>query len=225
MSRVYLVRHGQAAFGTDDYDRLTETGVAQCWQLARHWRAIGRDVDFVYSGSLRRQRESAEAFVQALVEEGGPALPVRLLSGIEEYDYSGLLAAMPGNDAQPDLAADRRAFYRRLAEALRAWAAGELRGVEPYASFRDRCTTALAMLLRDIGSGRNAVLFGSAGSLAAAMQPALGLADQELLRVKLSFYNSGVSSLLFDGEAITIETLNAVSHLEQPAFRHLITHS
>ena len=42
---------------------------------------------------------------------------------------------------------------------------------------------------------------------AAAMQPALGL-----------------SSLLFDGETVTIESLNAVSHLEQPAFTHLITH-
>jgi hypothetical protein len=30
--------------------------------------------------------------------------------------------------------------------------------------------------------------------------------------------------LLFDGETLTIESLNAVGHLEQPAFAHLITH-
>ena len=63
MSRIYLVRHGQASFGADDYDRLTATGIAQCAQLARHWRAIGRRVDHVYAGTLHRQRASADAFV------------------------------------------------------------------------------------------------------------------------------------------------------------------
>lgn len=224
MSRVYLVRHGQAAFGTDDYDRLTETGIAQCRQLARHWRAIGRRVDLVYTGRLRRQRESAEAFVKAAAEDGGITLPVKALPGIEEYDHLSLLAAHQGAGRESDATEDRRAFRRRLSGALKAWAAGELRDVEPFPIFRDRCAAALATLMRDAGRGRNIVLFGSAGSLAAAMQPALGLADWDLLRLKLTFFNSGVSSLLFDGKTVTIESLNAVSHLEQPAFTQLITH-
>ncbi len=224
MSRVYLVRHGQAAFGSDDYDRLTETGIAQCRQLARHWRAIGRRVDLVYSGTLRRQRESAEAFVHAAAEEGGSPLPVQSLPGIEEYDHHSLLLAHQGVGSLSDASEDRRAFHRRLSGTLKAWATGELRGVEPFPIFRDRCAAALATLLRDAGRGRIVVLFGSAGSLAAAMQPALGLADWDLLRLKLTFFNSGVSSLLFDGETVTIESLNAVSHLEQPGFTHLITH-
>jgi broad specificity phosphatase PhoE len=224
MSRVYLVRHGQAAFGTDDYDRLTETGIAQCRQLARHWRAIGRRVDRVYSGTLRRQRESADAFVQAAAEQGGDLLPVQPLPGIEEYDHLSLLAAHPGIGALPEAVEDRRVFHGRLSAALKAWAAGELRDVETYPAFRDRCAAALATLLDDAGRGRNAVLFGSAGSLAAAMQPALGLADWDLLRLNLTFFNTGVSSLLFDGETVTIESLNTVSHLEQPAFTQLITH-
>ncbi len=224
MSRIYLVRHGQAAFGTDDYDRLTETGIAQCRQLARHWRAIGRQVDFVYSGTLRRQRESAEAFVQAAAEQGAAALAVRSLAGIEEYDHLALLAAHQGAGPGSAATLDRRAFHRRLSAALEAWASGELGSVEPFGLFGNRCAAALATLLRETGHGRTAVLFGSAGSLAAAMQPALGLADWELLRLKLTFFNTGVSSLLFDGETITIESLNAVSHLEQPAFTQLITH-
>lgn len=224
MSRIYLVRHGQAAFGSDDYDRLTETGIAQCHQLARHWRAIGRQVDLVYSGTLRRQRESAEAFAEAATEQGGAAPAVRPLAGIEEYDHLALLAAHRGAGPERDASLDRRAFHRRLSAALQAWASGDLGAVEPFAMFRDRCAAALATLLRETGRGRTAVVFGSAGSLAAAMQPALGLADRDLLRLKLTFFNTGVSSLLFDGETITIESLNAVSHLEQPAFTQLITH-
>ena len=224
MSRVFLVRHGQAAFGTDDYDRLTATGIAQCRQLASHWRAIGRGVDRVYSGTLRRQRESAETFARAIAATGADATPVRLVPGFEEYDHRGLLTAMETAAGAPATSLEPQAFHRQLAAALRAWAAGELQGVEPYPVFRDRCAAALAALLKDIGRGSSAVLFGSAGSLAAAMQPVLGLGDRELLRWKLCFYNSGVSSLLFDDEAITIETVNAISHLERPEFTHLITH-
>ena len=224
MSRVYLVRHGQAAFGSDDYDRLTETGIAQCRQLARHWCAIGRRVDLVYSGTLRRQRESADAFVQAAAEHGGITLPVKALPGMEEYDHSALLAAHQGSGAPPDATGDRAVFHHQLSAALKAWAAGELQQVEPFPVFRDRCAAALVMLLRAAGRARTTVLFGSAGSLAAAMQPALGIANWELLRLKLTFFNTGVSSLLFDGETVTIESLNTVSHLEQPGFMPLITH-
>jgi broad specificity phosphatase PhoE len=222
LSRIYLVRHGQATFGADDYDQLTATGVAQCAQLARHWRAIGRRVDRVYAGTLRRQRASAEVFVQALAGEGGDVLPVQTLPGIEEYDHRALLAALEGGRPLPE-AQDRREFHRRLSRALYAWIDGGLAGIEDYAHFRDRCAAALTRLLAETGRGVDAVIFGSAGSLAAAMQPALGMADRALMRLKLTFYNSGVSCLLFDGETLTIESLNAVSHLEQPAFTHLIT--
>jgi broad specificity phosphatase PhoE len=223
LSRIYLVRHGQANFGADNYDQLTATGIAQCVQLARHWRAIGRRIDRVYAGTLRRQRESAEAFVAAMAGDGGVALPVRALAGLEEYDHRALLTALDGGGRRPE-PTDRRVFHRRLSQALYAWVDGELTGVENYAHFRDRCAAALTRLLAETGRGGHAVAFGSAGSLAAAMQPALGVADRALMRLNLSFYNSGVSCLLFDGETLTIESLNAVSHLEQPAFSHLITH-
>lgn len=223
MSRIYLVRHGQAAFGTADYDRLTPTGIAQCEQLARHWRAIGRRIDRIYSGSLRRQRASADTFARALAGAGGPALPVQVLAGMEEYDHRALLAALHGGAGQSE-PADRREFHRRLARALEAWIGGGLEGIEAFSRFRERCASALRQLLADNGRGSDAVLFASAGSLAAAMQPALGIGDRELLRLKLAFYNSGVSCLLFDGETLTIESLNAVAHLEQPAFTQLITH-
>ncbi len=223
MSRIYLVRHGQATFGASDYDQLSETGVAQCVQLARHWRALGRRIDRVYAGTLRRQRESADAFVRALAEAGGEPLAVQSLPDMQEYDHRALLAALNDEAPQPE-SLERREFHRRLARALHAWVAGELPGVEEFARFRERCTVALARLLAETGRGTNSMLFASAGSLAAAMQPALGMGDRELMRLTLAFYNSGVSCLLFDGETLTIESLNAVAHLEQPAFADLITH-
>lgn len=223
MSRIYLVRHGQAPFGTEDYDRLTATGVTQCEQLARHWRGIGRQIDCLYSGTLRRQRDSAAAFARAFGGHGGAVLAPRECAGFEEYDHRALLEAHDSGASRGD-SRDPREFHRRLTRALAAWTDGSIAGFERYDAFRQRCATALAALLQCTGRGRTAVLFASAGSLAAAMQAALGIGDRDAVRLKLTFYNTGVSCLLWDGETITIESLNAVSHLEQPAFLRMITH-
>ena len=223
MSRIYLVRHGQAPFGTGDYDRLTTTGVAQCEQLARHWRAIGRQVDGLFSGTLRRQRDSAAAFARAFGDDGGTALAPRELPGFEEYDHRALLEAHDGSGLRA-ASTDPREFHRRLTQALAAWTEGRLAAFEPYGDFRARCAAALAALLAAAGRGRAAVLFASAGSIAAAIQGALGIGDRDAVRLKLTFYNTGVTCLLWDGEAITIESVNAVSHLENPSSIRMITH-
>mgnify|MGYP003339533863 FL=1 len=59
MSTLYLVRHGQASFGTPDYDRLSETGVRQVELLRQHLQALDDLPHAVYSGSLKRQRHTA----------------------------------------------------------------------------------------------------------------------------------------------------------------------
>ena len=44
MSMLHLVRHGQASFGADDYDKLSELGWQQSRRLGEYWRSkqIGR---------------------------------------------------------------------------------------------------------------------------------------------------------------------------------------
>ncbi|MEM7685167.1 MAG: phosphoglycerate mutase family protein [Pseudomonadota bacterium] len=58
---LWLVRHGQAAFASDDYDRLTDLGWQQARWLGEHLRGMEVGFDRIASGTLRRQRETAEA--------------------------------------------------------------------------------------------------------------------------------------------------------------------
>lgn len=229
MSALYLVRHGQAAFGSDDYDRLSATGAEQCRILARHWRSLARPDPIVYSGRLERQRASAEAFARELAGLGGAPGDVRLVDGLEEYEHISLLAdhqrRSPGDAPQPAGPwAERRLFHLQLVAAVEAWVRGEIEGPEPFGAFRARCAAALGSVIDLLGQGGTGVVFGSAGSLAAAMQPILGIGDQELMRLTLNFYNTGVSRLLCSGASRTVESINSIAHLEQPATMHLITY-
>ena len=58
MGQLYLVRHGQASLGADDYDQLSPLGARQAQRLGEHWRAQGLRFDAVFTGTLKRHRQT-----------------------------------------------------------------------------------------------------------------------------------------------------------------------
>jgi broad specificity phosphatase PhoE len=58
VGNLYLIRHGQASFGADDYDVLSPAGVRQSQALGEHLPNLGR-LDRCVAGDLRRQQDTA----------------------------------------------------------------------------------------------------------------------------------------------------------------------
>src|SRR5690349_16161298 len=133
MGVVILVRHGQASFGADDYDVLSETGWEQGRLLGEWLRK--RDVlpTAVVRGSMRRHRETCEA--------AGWDEPV-VDPGWDEFDHLGVVARYP--DA-PSGDLDNREFQRVFELATARWTAGEHDSEydEPWSTFRARVTDSL----------------------------------------------------------------------------------
>jgi broad specificity phosphatase PhoE len=69
MATIYLIRHGQASFGTEDYDRLSALGTRQAEVLGEYLRDHGIAFDAVYSGDLQRQRETARLALKSQERE------------------------------------------------------------------------------------------------------------------------------------------------------------
>ncbi|MFV0278797.1 MAG: histidine phosphatase family protein, partial [Parahaliea sp.] len=74
MSTLYLIRHGQASFGADDYDKLSERGCRQADMVGRYFAEQGVKLDAAYSGDLLRQRETA----QSVLAHQGHEVPYRI---------------------------------------------------------------------------------------------------------------------------------------------------
>ena len=66
MSVIYLIRHGQASFGTDNYDQLSAVGREQSAILGSYFAALGEPIDRIYTGTLARQRVTAQLIADAL---------------------------------------------------------------------------------------------------------------------------------------------------------------
>ena len=60
MGVVMLVRHGQASFGSEDYDVLSSRGVRQSRKVAQTLAGYGISPTMLVHGGMRRQRETAE---------------------------------------------------------------------------------------------------------------------------------------------------------------------
>lgn len=58
-----MIRHGQASFGSANYDLFSETGVLQSRILAEYLLAVGLAPDALYSGVMERQKDTAGAMV------------------------------------------------------------------------------------------------------------------------------------------------------------------
>ena len=63
MASILMVRHGQASFGAEDYDQLSPLGQRQADLMGEYFNKSGLQFDAVYSGQLKRQKETAERVI------------------------------------------------------------------------------------------------------------------------------------------------------------------
>ncbi|HYF72604.1 MAG TPA: histidine phosphatase family protein [Nocardioides sp.] len=163
MGVVLLVRHGQASFGADDYDVLSETGWAQGRRLGG-WLAERAVVPTaLVTGGMRRHRETAEAVASAAGWAQEPVVDL----GWDEFDHLGVVAAYPDH---PEGELDRREFQRVFELATQRWTAGthDADYPESWPGFVQRVRTALDRACAQAGPGGAVVVVSSGGPIAAA---------------------------------------------------------
>ena len=66
MASIYLIRHGQASFGSDNYDQLSTLGQRQADVTGQFLSTIGLKVDAALAGTLSRQQETGARILAGL---------------------------------------------------------------------------------------------------------------------------------------------------------------
>ncbi len=92
MGQVLLVRHGQASFGADDYDVLSEVGWTQGRRLGESLAARGTRPTSLVRGDMRRHRETVQSMSDGAAWE---ATDVEVDPGWDEFDHVGIVASYP----------------------------------------------------------------------------------------------------------------------------------
>jgi len=229
MSTLYLIRHGQASFGTDNYDQLSALGRQQIQLLTEYLGTSGERIDRIYSGTLQRQRESAEILAAGLGLEAAVIDPA-----YDEYDSDAILRCYAGSlDAAqltelgwPALKHDRRKFQLFLERAAQAWVAAEVQDAQllPWRQFHTRITTGLRELMAQEGRSRTILLSTSGGVIGTIVAHVLGLANHVGIELNWAVHNASLTRLIYNSQKISLSMFNALPHLEHGERRQLITY-
>ncbi|WP_028643845.1 histidine phosphatase family protein [Nocardioides sp. URHA0020] len=216
MGVLLLVRHGQASFGSADYDVLSETGWEQGRLLGAWLRERGPSPTAVVRGGMRRHRETAEA-------AGWPEAAVD--PGWDEFDHLSVVRAhpeAPGGDV------DRREFQRVFELATARWTAGlhDDEYAESWSAFRDRSTASFDAACAQAGPGRVVVAVTSGGVIAALcaalVDPQADAASYARLwsRFNTVLVNSSVTRVVVGSTGPRLLTFNEHPHLEGGALTY-----
>jgi broad specificity phosphatase PhoE len=223
---LYLIRHGQASYGELDYDRLSPRGVEQALAIGR-W-AARVELDALYTGPLRRQRQTA----QYAADAAGSALPAaHELVELAEYPAFEMLQHLV-----PRLVAEDPAFAelttaptpRLLDRAFHAifdkWSRDEwtVDGVERVDAFVGRVRSALDRVLRAASPGARLACVTSAGPIGVAVGLVFGISAERMMRTGIVIRNASITELRFRSkdfdwqpDQLSLVTFNLTSHLPE----------
>ena len=222
MGNLYLVRHGQASFGADDYDMLSPLGHQQAVRLGEYFKSKGIAFDAALTGTLQRQISTHEGICQGM----GMTPQTLQWPGLNEYDSQAVIATVhAGPLEKPNTPELYRHHFRLLKEGLQKWMNGATRpeGMPTYPDFLQGVTSALDHI-RQHCTG-NVLLVSSGGPIATAVGHVLGCPPQATIELNLRIRNASVTEFAYTPKRHMLVTYNTLPHLNEPEHAQWITYA
>lgn len=216
MAELLVIRHGQASFGAENYDVLSDLGRAQARAAGDWLRRMGWEPDRVITGTLNRQRDTATEMGFAPAREEH--------AGLNEYDFASLLdARFQGN--VPDLVkGDRKVHFRTLRETVFAWQKDEIENpYETWAAFTARVEAARAFAVDT--DAKRVLVVSSGGVIGQLTAASLHAPAQHMMNLNLQIKNAAMTRFVFSGSLFSLNEFNATPHYATPDGIKLMSYS
>jgi broad specificity phosphatase PhoE len=222
MGTLYLVRHGQASFGADDYDVLSPMGHQQSARLGDYFKFKGITFDAALTGTLNRQIQTYAGICAGMGTE-----PATITwPGLNEYDSHAVIEAIhPHPLEKPTSPEMYRDHFRLLKDGLAQWMAGVVspKGMPSYPDFVLGVTSALDHVRKNCNG--NVLLVSSGGPIATAVGHVLGTSPETTIELNLRIRNCSVTEFAFTPKRHMLVTYNTLPHLDAPEHASWITYA
>jgi broad specificity phosphatase PhoE len=224
MPTIYLIRHGQASLGADDYDNLSPLGHQQAARLGSYLEHKGISPQAVFMGSLRRHAQTWAGMALGLGQTNLPTAQVH--PGLNEYDSDAVIRAVsPETHARPTTPEATRAHFRRLRSGLQLWASGAFTpdGMPPYRDFAQGVADVLAQV-RAQCSG-DVFIVSSGGPIGTAVAQTLGASPEAFIELNMRIRNTAVTELHYTPKRQSLHTFNTLPHLDAAEYADWVTYA
>ncbi|HRK39443.1 MAG TPA: histidine phosphatase family protein [Burkholderiaceae bacterium] len=228
MGHIYLIRHGQASFGAEDYDQLSPLGHRQSERLGQYLaersQRLNLTWDAVLTGSLRRHEQTWAG----LAKGAGWTHEPTVWPGLNEYDSAALLRALPLDREleDPHTPGGYKQHFRLLRDALTQWMAGTIspQGMPSYQGFVDGITGALAHIRQQHPQG-NVLVVSSGGPIATLVGHVLRTPPETTIELNMQLRNTSVTELMATSHHARLVSFNTLPHLDDAEHTGWVTHA
>lgn len=221
--RLILIRHGQASFGSDDYDRLSDLGHRQAELLGQALAETDLRPDMAVIGGQLRHRQTFDGIAKGFA----PLPEPRVDDGLNEFDGDGLVAAWRADQNRPATARDDRAgHFADLRRAMLDWQAGGVPGApESWTDFRARVTGALTRITREAPGDGTVIAVSSGGPISTLVAEAMGAAPATQADLQMQMHNGALTRMVLSRRGPILQTYNENLLARGPDAGTLVTYS
>ena len=229
MGNLYLVRHGQASFGADDYDQLSDLGRRQSERLGQYLAEKGLQFEATYTGNLRRHTQTLDGIRTGLStgQDGASSLgATQVWPGLNEYDGEAVIQAIaPHPLPRPTTPELYRAHFRLLRDGLTQWMNGVIspKGMPTYDGFVLGVTSALDHI-RTHHTG-NVLVVSSGGPISTAVGHLLGTSPETTIELNYRIRNTALTEFVFTPKRHILLSYNGLPHLDRAEYAPWITYA
>lgn len=215
-SDIYLLRHGQASFGTDDYDNLSELGRHQSRWVGRYFTDHSIEFDLIVMAGQKRHRQTADEIIAVSNYNG----PTETLDALSEFDFGAVLSAYLQQQQQSESQLNNKINNPQdhallLEQAMTAWASDTILSplTESFQQFEQRVHHGIDRLSVLVQNYQRILVVSSAGPISILAKQALSLSPNIALLLSMSINNTSWSRFAITHHGLKLKTFNEIAHL------------
>ncbi|KWT00041.1 MULTISPECIES: histidine phosphatase family protein [Pseudomonas syringae group] len=235
MGSIYLIRHGQASFGADDYDVLSPVGIWQSRVLGAHLAGLGLSFDRCVSGELRRQQDTARHTLAQYAEAGIATPPLEIDSAFDEFDAEAVIKALipamlqdepEALDILRNATTNPAGFQHLFSLITERWLSGnhDTPGLQSWLGFVARVKAGLDRILHAAGPHERIAVFTSGGTITALLHLIMQIPAAKALDLHWHIVNTSLHQLKFKGNDVALASFNNYTHLQLQKMPELVTY-
>jgi len=227
MASIYVIRHGQASFGSENYDQLSPLGIRQAEVLGHYLRDCNIYLDAAYSGDLQRQRMTAELALASQPHAVSHEIDPRFNEIQNDEQLETLVPEIVETNtalkALMDKGLSSSKDYQKVIEAVFSyWVSPRCQAddIQSWQEFSGNVRAALSQVIQAQGSGKTVGIFTSGGTIATIVAQVLGLTGEQTYKFYEPIINCSVTQLFYSGDKVSLSYFNDHSFLDVLGEQH-----
>jgi broad specificity phosphatase PhoE len=220
MATIFLIRHGQAQFGMEEYDALSPTGIEQAKILGKSFVERKIIPTKIISGAMKRHQQTMDYCLETMQLSTTEKITN---NDWNEFDHRDIIAKYEPrysdlNELKKDIFLDKspkEKITEVLVGAVTRWTSGQFNDYnESWTTFCERVIKGLQKIENESQKEDVVFVFSSGGSISVIMQKILDLSVQKTFEMQLNIANCSITKLRTSSRGTQLLSFSDYAHFD-----------